>query len=133
MISENNQHCAKAKKFKRNGGQSRENCSSCFKLTKYTCLGCKKFFCITCSVFDTDEDTLGWKAGSSVAHYEACFQDKMEQETANSTIANSGSNIKDQSLEGSNAEKVMKRFMCNFFRLRNQKMFAETIVYKQLY
>ena len=36
------------------------------------------FFCTRCSVFEDDEETLGWKARQSVARCEACFQEKME-------------------------------------------------------
>ena len=28
--------------------------------TKYTCLGCRKYFCIMCSVFENDDNTPGW-------------------------------------------------------------------------
>ena len=38
------------------------------------------FFCITCSVFEEDEETPGWKAGRSVARCEACFWEKMEKD-----------------------------------------------------
>ena len=33
-----------------------------------------------CSVFENDEDVAGWKAGSSVAYCESCFEEKMTNE-----------------------------------------------------
>ena len=31
-----------------------------------------------CSVFENDEDVVGWMQGSSVAYCEPCFREKME-------------------------------------------------------
>ena len=31
--------------------------------TKYTCLTCSNYYCMWCSVFENEEDTLGWKEG----------------------------------------------------------------------
>ena len=55
-------------------------CGSCFSPTKYTCLTCGNSFCIRCSIFEEDKEMSGWKAGRSVAHCEACFREKMENE-----------------------------------------------------
>ena len=33
-----------------------------------------------CSVFEEDEEVVGWKAGCSVAYCGPCFNDKMERE-----------------------------------------------------
>lgn len=32
-----------------------------------------------CSVFENDETVRGWKMGSSVAYYEPCFREVMEE------------------------------------------------------
>ena len=58
-------------------GRAEDMCSSCFENTKYTCLRCKNYFCMWCSVFENDESVAGWKAGSSVAYCESCFREKM--------------------------------------------------------
>lgn len=33
-----------------------------------------------CSVFENDENAVGWLQGSSVAYCEPCFREKMEKE-----------------------------------------------------
>ena len=52
------------------------NCINCSAITKYVCLTCKRPACnksIECSV-PADEETLGWKAGSSVGWCSTCFK-----------------------------------------------------------
>ena len=40
-----------------------------------------------CSVFVNDEDVAGWKAGSSVAYCERCFEEKMTKEMNHKDVA----------------------------------------------
>ena len=35
-------------------------CSSCFCVTKYTCLKCEMSLCNKCSIFEANEDTTGF-------------------------------------------------------------------------
>ena len=69
-------------------GREDSSCSSCFKTTKYSCLSCREYFCMVCSVFEEDESVVGWKAGSSVGYCEPCWREKMEREV-NSPNTNS--------------------------------------------
>ena len=43
-----------------------------------------------CSVFENNEDVVGWMQGSSVAYCEPCFREKMEREM----ISGDGTNDK---------------------------------------
>ena len=52
-------------------------CKSCITTTKYKCINCKVPSCVPCSVFETNEETLGWKPGKSVAYCATCFNKKM--------------------------------------------------------
>ena len=54
-------------------------CGSFFSKTKYTCLTCSNYYCMRCSVFETEEDTPGWKEGKSVAYCETCFNETMKR------------------------------------------------------
>lgn len=40
---------------------------------------CGIFFCMTCSVFEEDEYTPGWKVGRSVGRCEGFFRDLMNE------------------------------------------------------
>ena len=39
-----------------------------------------EFFFISCSFFEEDEETPGWKTGQGVARCETCFREKMGNE-----------------------------------------------------
>ena len=51
-------------------------CSSCFCVTRYTCLKCEKPICDKCSIFEANEDTPGWVAGKRVGFCEPCAKDR---------------------------------------------------------
>lgn len=55
---------------------SEDMCSSCFANTKYVCIECRMPICNKCSIFENNEDTVGWTAGTSVGHCEPCFKAK---------------------------------------------------------
>ena len=39
---------------------------------------------MVCSVFENDEEVVGWMQGSSVAYCEPCFREKMAKEAISS-------------------------------------------------
>ena len=55
-------------------------CTSCSAQTKYSCLDCHNHFCMRCCVYEDDEETPGWRMGSSVSRGDDCFREKMENE-----------------------------------------------------
>ena len=58
-------------------------CSSCFRTTKYKCLKCKIPICNNCSIFEEDEDSPGWMAGTSVGYCEPCHGAKDAMKAVN--------------------------------------------------
>ena len=57
------------------------------KTTKYTCLKCKEYFCMPCSISKKGETVIGWKAGSSVAYCEPCFKKVMEESELKAVVS----------------------------------------------
>ena len=62
--------CAKGLHSTNKAEKEARACSFCFKNTKYARLTYGEYFCTPCSVFESDEDVCGWKAGSVVAYCE---------------------------------------------------------------
>ena len=66
-------------------------CISCTSSTKYTCLKCRKFICTRCSIFEDDEENVGWKAERAVSRCDACFREKIGSEEVDQEIGRSSS------------------------------------------
>ena len=52
--------------------QSIVDCNFCQKETKYKCITCNSPVCNRCSLFQDDEETIGWEAGVSVGYCPNC-------------------------------------------------------------
>ena len=52
--------------LQQNGGRSTKCVFSCFESTNYTCLRSMNYLYMWYTIFENDENVMGWKAGSSV-------------------------------------------------------------------
>ena len=54
-------------------------CSTCGKITKYTCISCPTVICCNCPVFEVDGEAEGWVARRSVGYCKICSEERTER------------------------------------------------------